>query len=776
MSLTGSERRFWAITAVVMGVISLANYLPVFRGQVPFPRDVAMQHSAWDGQPRSSPHQQVANLIDIVAMFYPFRALAARGAHEGSLPLWNPYIMSGAPFEANAQSALFSPFAPLYYVLPLKAAWTATLLMRVFLAGLFMALFVRQIGASGTGSIVSGILFALCAFTVQWQGMSNGDSGIWLPLICYSLVRLHRQADRRSVAIAAFAFAMPVLAGHPETAAHSTLMALAMAVFLWFQQRRKSFVIAFVIAGFLGVGLASVQVIPTVEWLGLLGPQLDNPQPVLDRHQGQGFFSRDILRDPSSAGISVPEGAAYVGMLGLLAASLAPFHKSRSYALFFAALAIVATAVAFGFQPVRWIVVHLPVIKAMKNARLILVANLAVAALAGLGISALEQQIQTDASRKRALIYVVIASLVAGLGIYEVHRATWVPVEFMRSPAGSLIFLLIALALIAARLSGRLSPRVFPTLICGWCAIEMLSFSYGYLGFTPADEVFPPAPVLDFLAARSDLKDYRVAKDRFPIPHDAGMIYGFEAADGYDITTERARNFTADLAEDRPDGVMFLAEKILQSHDRRFDMLNVKYLLVTTPSPPFEALRQSERFAVIYQKGSVAVLENRSVLPRILVVPASGIELIPGLPGQLDRLKQPSFDPQRFVVVSDSSAGLHDAAGHDDGKAKVEVVERTLNSFRFKVQSDGPSVAVISQMYYPGWKATINGIDAAVHSVDYALTGVFIPQGSSDVRLFFRPFSFELGAGISIVSLAIILLLCFSQRKETNHGLHGFNG
>src|SRR5438093_6266320 len=170
------DRRFWRIAIAVFGLLALINYLPILSGQIPFPRDEVLRHSAWNGEPQ----EQLPELIDIAAMFYPFRALLVRGADERTLPLWNPHIMSGAPFQANAQSAVLAPLNVLYYVLPLKIAWTAVLVLRLFLGAIFMALFVRTIGGSAAGSIVAGILFSLCGFTIQWQGMSNGDSGIWL--------------------------------------------------------------------------------------------------------------------------------------------------------------------------------------------------------------------------------------------------------------------------------------------------------------------------------------------------------------------------------------------------------------------------------------------------------------------------------------------------------------------------------------------------------------------------------------------------------------------
>src|ERR1051325_51512 len=123
------ERHFWRIALVVFVAAVTINYFPVLTGKFPFPRDIVMRHSAWDGQPRSGPAQQVRQLIDVVALFYPFKALLGQSARSGEIPLWNPYIMGGAPFQANAQSALFAPMNVLYYVLPMKLAWTANIML-----------------------------------------------------------------------------------------------------------------------------------------------------------------------------------------------------------------------------------------------------------------------------------------------------------------------------------------------------------------------------------------------------------------------------------------------------------------------------------------------------------------------------------------------------------------------------------------------------------------------------------------------------------------------
>lgn len=768
MSNDLTNTRFWRTAVAIFGLMVLINYLPLFSGRVPFPRDLVLRHSAWNGQPR----EQLPELIDVVALFYPFRAMLSRAADEWTLPLWNPYIMSGAPFQANAQSALFAPSSILYYVLPLKAAWTASAVLRLFLAAVFMTLFVRAIGGSPTGSLVAGILFALCGYTIQWHGFSNGESSIWLPLMCYAVHRLHVKPGAWSIAVAAMVFPLALLAGHPETAAHSTVAAVAMAAFLWIFPHRSGaprveprFALHFVLAGTLALGLASVQLVPTLEWLGELKLQVETPEPGLDRHQGQGFFSRDITRHPSSAGLRIPEAAAYIGMLGLLAASLAIFHQSRRYVYFFAGVAIAAAAVAFDVQPVRWMIDHIPIVKAMKNGRMTLLVDFALIAMAGLGISAIGEQIQeiTARRRRRAMAFMLVAFVTASVGVYEVHRATWVPVDLWRAPFGSMIFLGGAFAVLALRIRGNLNDRIFPVLVCGLAGLEMLSFSYGYGGFAAAQEVFPPAPVFDFIRARDQSTPFRVAKDRVPIPHDAGIIYGFEAADGYDLTTERTRLFNGDFMENRGDGVMLLAEPILAARDRRFDMLNVKYLMVTQPGSQFEMLSAaSDRFTPVFSQGSVALFENATALPRFFFAPLAGIEVIPDMTAQLERLKESSFDPQQSVIFSSPPPEFRATSARPAPvEARAHLANRRINEYSLRVESSQSAVLVLSQMYYPGWKATVDGTPVSVYPVNLALTGIIVPAGSHEIRLFFQPRTFRIGLVISLLSAFAVGLLIY---------------
>ena len=760
-----SERSFWLSAIAVFAILAGVNYFPVLLGKTPFPRDMVLQFPAWAGFARSEGWQPYADIGDLVTSFYPFRAIASRSIHEGTLPLWNPYFQAGAPFQADSQSSLFYPLNFFYYVLPLPIAWTVCLVVRMFLAGVFTTLFVRSIGGTRAGAVFSGITFASCGFITAWQGQPLGDAAIWLPLIGYAVHRLHTDHSKVSVSLLAFSFAMPVLAGHPETAAHLTLagasMALAWCVGSVPHRGRYSsaaFLLSFALAGILALGLASIQVIPTLEWLRQMDEALQFNWPGLPWRQALAWVSRDVIRGPNSAGVWIPEGAAYVGMIGLLAASLAPFHKARRFVALLTAMTVLSAGIAYGIEPLRWLVSHIPVIAGLKNSRMILIASFGMAALGGLGISALENETAFPSRRRlMALFLLGIAVVFTFLLVYRLQAVTQFKVEFTRRPSFSRALLVLSLVPIVWRLHGGLRGRLFPFIACSLAAFDLVTFSYGYMGFAKPDEIFPPAPAFDFLAKQNDPMRFRIAQIGLPYSANANIMYQSSSADGYEVCATLPRVFALDFTENRWDGIQFIPERVLNSRDRRLDMLNLKYFILTRNAPEFKQFTVAERFRLVFNNGYVAIFENKSVLPRAFAVPASGVEVIQGRKDQLERLRNRSFDPERSVILS-APLRLAGTSGEPVSplfKSEVELTNGQMNELAFHAQASEPAVLVLSQTYYPGWKATVDGQEVPVFPANLALTGIPLPAGVHNVRFVFQPLSFKVGAALTLVSVMI---------------------
>jgi len=769
-----SERFFWQSAALFFAILVLITYFPVFQGQAPLPGMLVTQFPAWREFQPGQPRTPVADIGDLIDYFYPVNAFSARQIRSGTFPLWNPYIMSGNPFQAEPQSALFYPFHALYYVFSTPTAWSISLIIRMWLAAMFMTLLVRTLGASKLGSIIAGLAFAFGGFQVAWQGAVMGDAVIWLPLICYSVIRLHRDKSPLSLALAAVAFAMSVLAGHPETAIHLVITACALALLLWAcpedSTRRFDlrFLLMFSLAGMLAIGLTSVQLLPTLEWVRESGRDIHINWPPFEWRQALGFFSRDILRGPNSAGIFVPNAVGYVGMLTLLLAAVGLLYPARQYVVGLVALAAFGVSAAFGVEPVRWILTHIPIIETLKNERLILLVDFAFAVLAGLGTSILQQEQAALGKAKLRMAWILLALAFAAsfYGVYELRRITEVRVETMRRPSFSRTLLLAGFVIVAWKLMRKERAKWFSAVAPAVLAFDLLTFGYGFNGFTRVEDIFPPAPVFDFLRRQGRPETFRIAASGGDVySSNSGMSYGLQSLSGYEVSVfSRLRSFVKDFDQGMMPYVALVGDKLVASNDRRIDMLNVRYVVAFTGSAEYPAFKgSSERFVEVFKRGEVAVFENKTVLPRAFVVPESGIRVVGNPEEQLTILKDPSFDARRTVILDALPGHWEDSAPRSDGgefTGDVKIVDADVNGYRFHVEASTPAVLVVSQTFFPGWKAQANDVSLPIFPADLALTGIAVPAGNYNVQFVFDPLSFRLGAWISAGSVLILGGIC----------------
>src|SRR5690606_33483132 len=103
---------------------------------------------------------------------------------QGEIPLWNPYQFSGIPFLAAGQQSALYPFSLLYYVLPLPAAYGWFTVVQLWLAGMFMYLFLRGLAVGRLGALVAGVIYQLSAFfVINAVFPMIMAAAVWLPLL-----------------------------------------------------------------------------------------------------------------------------------------------------------------------------------------------------------------------------------------------------------------------------------------------------------------------------------------------------------------------------------------------------------------------------------------------------------------------------------------------------------------------------------------------------------------------------------------------------------------
>src|SRR5690606_7788756 len=168
----------------------------------------------------------------------------------------------------------------------------------------------------------------------------------------------------------------------------------------------------------------------------------------------------------------------------------------------------------------------------------------------------------------------------------------------------------------------------------------------------------------------------------------------------------------------------------------------------------------------------IKLYENQAVMPRAFVVQ----DIIPlpdtdeGTATALAVMGDPAFDPaQTAVIHNDASVGARRASPLQDQPAAT-ITEYTPERIVIEAQSKGEGYLILTDTYYPGWQATVNGTAAPIQRADILFRAVQIPDGTSEVIFEYRP-AWLPGAQIAgmvawLIALLIIAFLWWRTRPN----------
>jgi hypothetical protein len=280
------------------------------------------------------------------------------------------------------------------------------------------------------------------------------------------------------------------------------------------------------------------------------------------------------------------------------------------------------------------------------------------------------------------------------------------------------------------------------------------------MGFNPAIKVDnakqPTTPAIEYLQSRRPNRFAGLGTELFaqPMPTDSAMGYGLYDARGYDYPVEKHfdkfwRRAVAPHATDFTQPVQF-AERDA-SAIRGLGLLSTSDLIVGPKEPPLPA---NLGLRVAYRGPDAVVYSNPRALPRAFLV--DGQRTVNGEGAALDAVTAPGFDGRRVAVTESPVSGIpRGAAGRSAGSARLVSYddERAVISTR----SPRRSLLVLTDVHFPGWKATVDGKPVDIERVNYLMRGVPVPPGTHRVEMRYEPASWRLGWIVSLVSLLVLI-------------------
>lgn len=186
----------------------------------------------------------------------------------------------------------------------------------------------------------------------------------------------------------------------------------------------------------------------------------------------------------------------------------------------------------------------------------------------------------------------------------------------------------------------------------------------------------------------------------------------------------------------------------------------------TQKSYPISTLGDATRWNHVEDINQTSVYENLKAMPRVWLVPevvsAKSEEILESIKSS----KLPDgrlFDPSKIALVKDN---LKFKVPNLDTSAQAKVVKLSDMQIEIKTNSSSAAFLVLSDIYYPGWQARIDGKPTKIFQTNYVLRGVQVPVGEHAIKFEFKPVSFHIGAGISLASLFLLGYCAWKLQKN----------
>ncbi len=733
--------------------------------------------------------------LDFLRQFYPARVYEVNSLARGTFPLWSPYILSGHPFFASYQTALLYPFNLLMVGLyglagaqfPLKAQ-CGFVVFHFYLAGLFTYILARDLKINRAGSAIAAVTFMLSGFMVAHAGHLNQQSAAaWIPLVFLLFCRSVNRRKAYYAVLAGLAMGVALLAGHLQSIFYLSVLLLGFVVFALVQRLRGAEVsplfglLALGITVAVAAAVAAVQMVPLYELIGL-STRAKVPYPVavtasLPRWQAVNLIFPHFFGTAATTytgGWLMWETYGYSGIVGGVLGIAALLRKPRALAVFLWVVLLAAFVLALGPGGYVWTVffkLGLFLNRFRDPARVLVIYGFASALLAGLGADHLIGLL-SDADRERfrsalrvvAAVVGAVVLLAAALTAYVLLRgprrngANANALLGMVSP----VLLAVSLVLLLFIASRAREGRTWLTVgLVALVAFDLVALNTLWIMVeVNPDDLYGDRKASQYVASLPG--EFRVETDAHTMYRslDNGPIYGLQKASGDDsLVLKEYYEYRELILPQQAPGVQvgLFYEGALRSE--LLDVMNDTFFMTRQPINP---RLTSGKFDFVGRFGKVFVYRNRTAMPRAWMSDALAFGSEADALSYMKRLGglAPSLRRTALVVAPEEARkGTPERPARIQAvKGRVRVTFSSAHRLTLSVDPSCKGLLVVSEVYYPGWEAFVDGRKADTLRTDLLYRGIMLAGGQRKVEFRFRPRSVYTGAVISLSALVVIVL------------------
>ena len=720
-------------------------------------------------------------------------------------PVWLQSIHGGMPFVDGMNGDMFYlPTLVFYMLFGVFYAWGFTIAMHVFLAGLFMYLFLKDMGIRGKIAFLFGLIYMLAPVFISlvYAGHNGKIFVIALtPLLFFALNRAITLGRIAYYILISLVMYLVMTSPHMQLAYF--LFVTLGAYFIVTVVRRWRHegvnpvkpVILFAAAVALGLMISLVQFLTPYQYLKKYSMR------TIRSEQGKGydystswsmhaeevgaFFFPEFCGDDLQGENQSYWGRNYFKLnsehFSLLAILLSIFAVGLWRGpgrWFFLSTAIVTLVFSLGADtPFFHLFYRLPGINSFRAPSLIsFITAFSVITLGAMGLEAFMQGAKDSKKLKKTwkvYTYVTIGFaavmaliIVLQMGFFKIWLAllgyapdadkmTVLQQSLDRITFGAIVALIIA-GLLFFMLKYYIDKKIKSGLIVATLAVltvlYMWHFNSRYITTIDYQPYYGKSGIVDFFRDKQQNERFRV----FVLPQTLRDYYlSFYGIEELSLTMLHGNHLASfeKLAGRSGGGTTGLLVQPVQ------DLLGAKYLVSGAPLPP--EYFPPARFRQIQSFGNIRIYENLTALPRAFamykyLVMNDEAEI-------LASLRDSTFDYRTTLILEQppekSLPAANDTLNLSVVPARVYAIEN--DKFKVDVEMLADGFLFLGENYYPAWKAYENGAQLPTLKADFTFRAIPLAQGHHTLECRYENATFNAAFAISKISFifAIVALI-----------------
>lgn len=205
------------------------------------------------------------------------------------------------------------------------------------------------------------------------------------------------------------------------------------------------------------------------------------------------------------------------------------------------------------------------------------------------------------------------------------------------------------------------------------------------------------------------------------------------------------------------------------SNQNLLKFLNVKYMFLGSDLGVYNLNMKNVEVAENFHASKLLLYKD--YLPRFMFVKMAKVA---NNDGELkSMLISKEFVPDKYVFLEAFQSPIFiNEPVNSDAKVKIDVVDYSSDQIDLEVTVAGPGYLTTSEVYYPGWKAFIDGKEAKIYRANYAFRSIFIPfSGIHRIQFRFDPESLKTGKWVTFLGICFAALYCIMYSNKKIRGI-----